>query len=422
MFPTLRQPALPDRLPAKRPGKLIVLYGINNLGKSTQAKLLVEMIKAHGKPAEYLKYPAYDVIPSGVLINDFLRKGNFHQLSPREAQIVYALNRSQVEPGIVRKLEAGIHVVAEDYTGTGIAWGIGAGVNEEFLKFINSHLLKEDVAILMDGERFIEAREAGHHHEKNDELTERVRGIHRRLGDEYGWHVVDANQPIEAVQQAIWQFVKPIVVAGSPGSGSLQDTIAAAHPDPGEKVAVTHINAAASHVDIKNGRPHQPYAIPHRLPSPGRTVRRLPGAPADAGELPLQRLTPTARLPRRAHADDAGLDLFSDGFYTLYPGQRARIRTGIAAAIPAGHAGLIWDKSGLAAKGLKTAGGVIDAGYRGEIQIVAINLSDEILEIDRGQKVAQLLIQEIKTPTPIEVGELENTERGKGSFGSTGLH
>jgi dUTP pyrophosphatase len=132
------------------------------------------------------------------------------------------------------------------------------------------------------------------------------------------------------------------------------------------------------------------------------------------------RLTPTAKLPTRAHATDAGLDVFSDAYYTLYPGQRARIKTGIACAIPAGHVGLIWDKSGLAAKGLKTAGGVIDAGYRGEIQIIVSNLSNDIIEIDRGHKVAQLLIQEIKTPTCEEVGELTKTQRNAGGFGSTG--
>ena len=109
------------------PGKLIVLYGINNLGKSTQAKKLVERMNAEGYRAQYLKYPIYDLTPSGTMLNAYLREGNPHQLSPREAQLIYVLNRTQTEPVIKKKLKEGIHIVAEDYIGTGLAWGIGGG-------------------------------------------------------------------------------------------------------------------------------------------------------------------------------------------------------------------------------------------------------------------------------------------------------
>lgn len=131
------------------PGKLIVLYGINNLGKSTQAKLLVEKLKTEGLKAEYLKYPIYNLSPSGEILNDYLREGNFYDLHSREAQIIYALNRTQYQDILIKKLEAGIHVVAEDYKGTGIAWGLGAGVSEVFLKSINSHLIDEDLVFFL---------------------------------------------------------------------------------------------------------------------------------------------------------------------------------------------------------------------------------------------------------------------------------
>lgn len=421
MFPTFPQPTPPQQPQPDRSGKCIVLYGINNLGKSTQAKLLVEMIKAHGGQAEHVKYPVYDLVPSGVLLNNFLRNGNYYDLSAREAQIVYALNRSQYEVEIIKKLAAGIHVIAEDYTGTGIAWGIGNGVDEDFLKFINSHLLKEDVAILMDGERFIEAREAGHHHEKNDELTERVRSIHQRLGREYGWQVVNANQPIDTVHGDIWRLVKPLIAKPAP--------LPPTGPNARQEITITHINTGpAGHVDIKHAAEHNPRLLP-RSTEPFAWLTTQPEKEKEKEEakeeavdiLPIQRLTPTAKLPERAHADDAGLDLYSDAYYTLYPGQRARVKTGIACAIPTGYVGLIWDKSGLAATGLKTAGGVIDAGYRGEINVVVINLSDDIIEIERGQKIAQMLIQKIAAPTPREVDALDDTQRGGGSFGSTSL-
>ncbi|PIR92879.1 dUTP diphosphatase [Candidatus Falkowbacteria bacterium CG10_big_fil_rev_8_21_14_0_10_43_10] len=135
----------------------------------------------------------------------------------------------------------------------------------------------------------------------------------------------------------------------------------------------------------------------------------------------MQKITPDAKLPVRAHTDDAGLDLYANDYYTLYEGERAIIGTGIALAVPEGYAGLIWDKGGLAANGLKTAGGVIDSGYRGEIKVVVINLSGDIYHIAKGQKIAQILIQEIKKLELREVGRLDETGRGMGGFGSSGI-
>ncbi|MBU0649215.1 hypothetical protein KJ969_03930 [Patescibacteria group bacterium] len=192
-------------------GKFIVLYGINNLGKTTQAKKLVERLKREGHAAEYLKYPIYDLEPSGPILNDYLRNDNPYGLSAREFQIFTAMNRTQYDPALRKKLENGIMIVAEDYAGTGIAWGMGAGVDKSFLEKINSHLLKEDLAVLFDGQRFLDGVEAGHAHEKNDELTERVRQIHSALGREYGWRTIDANQDMETIHNQVWQLILPIL-------------------------------------------------------------------------------------------------------------------------------------------------------------------------------------------------------------------
>lgn len=136
-----------------------------------------------------------------------------------------------------------------------------------------------------------------------------------------------------------------------------------------------------------------------------------------------KKLVPDAKLPLRAHADDAGLDLFSAETYTVAPGERIQAKTGIAMAIPTGYAGLIWDKSGVAAKGgIKTMGGVIDAAYRGEIQVILTNLSNVPYTIEKGAKIAQLLVQPVELPSMVEVDTLEETARGEGGFGSTGLH
>lgn len=189
-------------------GKLIVLYGINNLGKTTQAKLTVEELKKQGIEAEYLKYATYELEPTGCIINDYLRKGNPYDLSAREFQIMQAFNRTQYEPILKQKLEQGIWIVAEDYTKTGIAWGVGNGIDKIFLERINSHLLVEDLALFFEGERFKGAIEKGHQHEENEELTQKVKLVHEKLAKEHKWISINANQSIEEIQKTIQKIIK----------------------------------------------------------------------------------------------------------------------------------------------------------------------------------------------------------------------
>ncbi len=138
-------------------------------------------------------------------------------------------------------------------------------------------------------------------------------------------------------------------------------------------------------------------------------------------KLHVKRLHLDARLPQFAHAIDAGLDLYTVQNVTIAPGERLSVPTGIAVEIPIGYVGLIWDKSGIAQKGgLKTLGGVIDAGYRGEIFVGLLNIGTEPYEFTVGQKIAQILIQKIEQPEIVEVSELDETARGEGAFGSTG--
>lgn len=138
-------------------------------------------------------------------------------------------------------------------------------------------------------------------------------------------------------------------------------------------------------------------------------------------ELRIQKLHQAAKMPQYAHDTDAGLDLCASEAVTITPGQRVQVSTGLAFAIPDGYVGLIWDKSGLSHKvGLKTLGGVIDAGYRGEVFVGIYNLSDETYTFAAGDKVAQMLIQKIEQPTVVEVTTLEETDRGASAFGSTG--
>lgn len=134
-----------------------------------------------------------------------------------------------------------------------------------------------------------------------------------------------------------------------------------------------------------------------------------------------KRLHPDARLPVYGRPGDAGLDLSSVEDLTIMAGERAIVPTGIALAIPPGTVGLVWDRSGMAAKhGMKTMAGVLDHTYRGELKIVLLNTSGAPYEIKKGDRIAQLLIQPIVAAGVEEVAELDETHRGDGGFGSSG--
>lgn len=146
--------------------------------------------------------------------------------------------------------------------------------------------------------------------------------------------------------------------------------------------------------------------------------------PPAAAQLPVQRLDPRAVMPVRAHDGDAGLDLCALEPTRIEPGQRARVRTGLAVQLPAGHAGLVLPRSGLAARhgiALVNAPGLIDAGYRGELQVLLLNTDREAaFEIAAGDRVAQLVVVPVALPQPVEVARLGDADRGTGGFGSSG--
>lgn len=137
--------------------------------------------------------------------------------------------------------------------------------------------------------------------------------------------------------------------------------------------------------------------------------------------LEIVRFSPQATLPTRAHPDDAGLDLFGLEEFTLAPGEGKVARTGIGIALPPGHVGQVADRSSMAKRGIKSAGGVIDAGYRGELHIVLWNISGAPVAVKAGERIAQLLIFPVATPAVQEVGSFAGeTARGTKGFGSSG--
>lgn len=142
-------------------------------------------------------------------------------------------------------------------------------------------------------------------------------------------------------------------------------------------------------------------------------------------ELRLKRLDPSLPIPAYAHEGDAGLDLYAAEDVTLAPFRRCLVPTGVAVAIPEGYAGFVQPRSGLAnRKGLSFVNtpGLIDAHYRGEIKVIAINLDpEETLTLSKGERIAQLVVQPVVRVAVVESSDLDATMRGEGGFGSTGV-
>lgn len=138
-------------------------------------------------------------------------------------------------------------------------------------------------------------------------------------------------------------------------------------------------------------------------------------------KLRIQKLREDAHIPTYAHVDDAGMDIRTPERVVVPAGERVIIPTGLAFELPPQTVGLVWDKSGLAARyGITTLSGVLDAGYRGELKIVALNTSRDDYTFESGDKVTQLLIQPIVHPEIEETDALGESDRGTGGFGSTG--
>jgi dUTP pyrophosphatase len=140
-------------------------------------------------------------------------------------------------------------------------------------------------------------------------------------------------------------------------------------------------------------------------------------------ELPLVRVSEGAAVPVRAYDGDAGLDLAASERVELAPGARAVVGTGIAVAIPEGHAGFVQPRSGLAASHgitIVNSPGLVDAGYRGELKVVLLNTDrEQAFVVEPGMRIAQLVVLPVATPVPVEVSELPASDRGDRGFGSS---
>lgn len=139
-----------------------------------------------------------------------------------------------------------------------------------------------------------------------------------------------------------------------------------------------------------------------------------------ACEVKFQLLTDTAKLPTKSRGSDAGIDIYSDCNIVSYPHTVVKVETGVAWQPPTGWCAKIEDRSSIGSSGLKQVGGVIDEEYRGEIIVCLANVTEFIIEIKKGQKIAQLLLHRVPNVIITEVDYLEESDRADKGFGSSG--
>jgi len=184
----------------------IAIYGVNNIGKSTHAKRLASNLEKAGRKVKYVKYPVYG-IETGKRLNKILRGGE-QKVSEEELQQLFVDNRIEFEPTLKSWIKEGYDVVAEDYVGTGIGWGLAKGLDLELLERINEDLLKADFTLLIDGERAKSAVESGHIHEEHDDLIKRARDSFLLLADRYEWEVVPLQDEKDDTEKLVWETVE----------------------------------------------------------------------------------------------------------------------------------------------------------------------------------------------------------------------
>lgn len=192
----------------KKLGIFVVLYGVNNIGKTTQLELLERMAEEQGLTLVRRKYPVYELAPTGPEIHAITKGGNPEGKTAQDLQDLNAENRKDFEPTLQSLLQTNDIVLAEMYTGTSIAFGIADGLSKEYLLKINAELLVPDLSLLLYGKRFEEAKEAVHRFEQDDEKMERIAHLHDELGQEFDWVRVNANRDRQVIADEIWQHIQ----------------------------------------------------------------------------------------------------------------------------------------------------------------------------------------------------------------------
>lgn len=422
-------------------GKFIVIDGTDGSGKTTQFNLLVDKLKAEGFLVELADFPQYNTKSAG-LVEEYLggKYGSADEVTPYQSSIFYAVDRFDASFKIRKWLSEGKIVIANRYVSASLGHQGGKIENPlERKVFFNwlyeleyklFNIPKPDLSLILHVEAEIAQKLAASRH--REDWVGKTRDIH----EENLNHLQKAEQVYleiaktfpdfklikctrdgeimnrQEIHDLVWIYTNQAI-------GGRNTKTASGFRAISEIISSNKqiINNKDFFFKKEEAPLYQPSVVNYDIEKP-EIITEI--NIVNTSTIKVQRLSLEAKLPTRANSSDAGLDLYASEDCSIAPYCQASISTGIKMAIPEGYAGLIWDKSGLASQGFKTMGGVIDAGYRGEIKVVFKNLSEDIYNITSGQKIAQLLIQKVETPE-VEEGIIDDeTERQAGSFGSSG--
>lgn len=186
----------------------MVLYGPSGVGKTKQLDLLEEHLRNEGVSVRRAEYPIFDLGEAGPKIKNILWRRH-NALPEEEMQELFAANRRDFEPTLRAWLNSGVSVLAEDYKGTGMVWGVVRGIPLERMEEINKGFSEPDVSILIDGPRRLDLRAGeGHIYNTDEDEWYRARKVYLQMADKYGWIRVGGDAPILTVAGRIWTVVK----------------------------------------------------------------------------------------------------------------------------------------------------------------------------------------------------------------------
>lgn len=434
-------------------GKFIVIDGTDGTGKTTQLQILANKLHSEGYEVELADFPQYNTKSAG-MVEEYLsgKYGEANDISPYAASIFYSVDRFDASFKIREWLQQGKIVICNRYISASFAHQGNKIKNrlerKLFFNWLSEieykifNIPKPDLYLILYMEPEISQKLA--HDRQREDWKGKTKDIHednldhlRQAAQTYleiaqempDFRLIKCtrNQEIlsrEDIHYLIWLYVNRILNTGqtakkTPGLQAVSDILinkGKLTPNLPELSSVPKITVNPLY--SKNEEDDYSGIAAH--PKTSKNII-LNEENINITSITVERLHPDAKLPARAHANDAGLDLFAVENCSIPPYGQDTIPTGVRLAIPDGYVGLIWDKSGLASQGFTTMGGVIDASYHGEIKVVFKNLSEDIYHIQAGQKIAQLLIQKIERPALQEGKIEEESTRGSGSFGSTGL-
>lgn len=367
-------------------GKFIVIDGTDGSGKATQTEILAQKLSYAGFSVEIADFPQYNTKSAG-LVEEYLsgKYGSPEQVGPYRASIFYACDRYDASFKIRQWLSQGKIVISNRYVAANMGHQGGKISNQlerkhffDWLRQLEYEIFnipRPDLNIILHVPAEI-SQGLARQRQKSDWIG-KTRDIHQ-----------DDIAHLKSAEQTYFQIAQ-----------NFPDFNLIECADCGQILSREKISDL-----IWN-----------------RVVKLFESPVTKSLKLKIEKISHSAKLPTRAYEHDAGIDLYSADYYSLFPGDFTIIKTGIKIAIPNGFAGLIWDKGGIAKTGIHSMAGVIDSGFRGEITVELINLSHDIFHIAPGQKIAQLLIQKTETPEIIEEHIADNTDRGNGRFGSSGL-